>query len=320
MLLTYDETCRKISTGALLHIAGTENLVKNLPKGNWVGGSTEYFMARTGGVVTNDSLFVNELPYDQYMISVYDEKSIPNVTIDAYDNGFSIVVLPYDSDVHKVYAREAPAFEGMFMKNITGWVSGSNLGETGQTPISANGWTGESFADRAVVAHIRVPDDKIVRMDIVNIFSPDDNSPAIEFSEEGFSAMTCKVDGKEVVFADYLAKNAIDVRFPLVGNYSGIGINTSFKSVGDGVVTFYAPVFPGIEYRAAKPVNNYTEEFNNRLKNLDDKHTAFACNCILNFLYGELEGKDINAFFGPITFGEVAFQLVNQTLVYVTVS
>lgn len=36
-------------------------------------------------------------------------------------------------------------------------------------------------------------------------------------------------------------------------------------------------------------------------------------------MYGELEGKKLEAFAGPVTFGEIAYQLVNQTLVYVTV-
>lgn len=44
---------------------------------------------------------------------------------------------------------------------------------------------------------------------------------------------------------------------------------------------------------------------------------VFACNCILNFLYSELEGKSTGAITGPITFGEIADQLMNQTLVYV---
>jgi len=41
----------------------------------------------------------------------------------------------------------------------------------------------------------------------------------------------------------------------------------------------------------------------------------FQTNC---FLYGGLEGKDIKIFFEPITFEEVACQLVNQILVHVT--
>ena len=320
MLFSLEETCQMISSGKLLHIAGTEDLLKKLPKGNWIGGSTEYFMTKFGGVVTGDALFVTQLPYDIFTIIEYDETNIASITVDAFDNGFSIVVLPFDSAIHKIYAREAPNFEGMFIKNITGWVSGSNLGVPGQTPIAVNGQTGASFTSKAVVVHIRVPDDKLVHIDIVNIFSPDETSPAIEFTEEGFSAKTCKINGKETIFADYLAENKIDTRFPLIGEYSGTGINTSFKSVEGGVVTFYAPVFPGITYKIAKNVSNYVDEFINRLKARDDAKVTFACNCILNFLYGELEGKDIGSFFGPITFGEIAFQLVNQTLVYVSVT
>jgi hypothetical protein len=46
---------------------------------------------------------------------------------------------------------------------------------------------------------------------------------------------------------------------------------------------------------------------------------VFACNCILNFLYSGLEGKITEGMYGPITFGEIAFQLLNQTLVYLDV-
>jgi hypothetical protein len=33
-------------------------------------------------------------------------------------------------------------------------------------------------------------------------------------------------------------------------------------------------------------------------------------------VFGKLEGKQTSPFVGPITFGEIAHQLVNQTLVY----
>ncbi len=69
----------------------------------------------------------------------------------------------------------------------------------------------------------------------------------------------------------------------------------------------------------ASPVSDYAAEFNAHIARLGNVKAAFSCNCILNFLCGELEGKKIEAFTGPITFGEIAYQLVNQTLVYVTV-
>ena len=320
MLLPFDETSTMILSGKLLHIAGSENLLGRLPKGNWIGGSTEYFMAKTGGIVTDRLLFVTELPYDTYKIATYDEKTISDVTIDAFDNGFSILILPFDSVAHMKYAAKAPEFEGMFIKNISGWVSGFNLNVQGQSPIAVNGKTGESFGDKAVAVHVCVPDDKIVSIGIVNIFSQDENSPVIEFFEEAFSVKTCLVDGREMTFADYIEQNGIDTKYPLVGDYSGANVNVSFKAFENGIVSLYAPVFPGIKYKMAKLSGEYVAEFGDRLKNLSDTESVFSCNCILNFLYGELEGKDMSAFFGPITFGEIAYQLVNQTLVYVAVT
>jgi len=41
---------------------------------------------------------------------------------------------------------------------------------------------------------------------------------------------------------------------------------------------------------------------------------------VLNYVYGELENKRTGNLTGPMTFGEIAFQVLNQTLVHVTVS
>jgi hypothetical protein len=205
------------------------------------------------------------------------------------------------------------------MKNITGWISGVNLGKEGQTPVAVNGMTGEVFADKAVALHLGLSSDKILSINIINIFSPDEKSPVIEFTKEGFNADMCLVDGKEVKFADYITQNNIDTKMPLVGDYSGTGVNIAFKKIENGVVHFFAPVFKGIKYRIAKNISDYIKAFNERLAEIKDKNIVFSCNCILNFLYGELEGKNIGAFSGPVTFGEIAYQLVNQTLVYVNI-
>jgi len=319
MLMTFDEVSKRITSGELLHIAGTEALLRKLPKGNWIGGSTEYFMAKEGGKVSGDLLFVTAFPYTEFSIKSYGADDIKSVAVDAYDNGFSIVIVPFDSAVHTVYAEKAPGFEDMFIKNIAGWIAGLNLGKAGQTPIAVNGQTGDVLTEKAATLHIGVPEDKAVTIGVINIFSQDEESPIIEFLEEGFSATKCLINGEEAVFADYIAKNEIDTKLPLVGDYSGNGVNISFKSIGSGVVNFYAPVFTGIKYRIAKPISNYAEEFNSHLSDFRDTNAAFSCNCILNFLYGELEGKSIEHFNGPITFGEIAYQLVNQTLVYVSV-
>ena len=263
-----------------------------------------------------------ELPYKNFAIKSYTTQDIDRVAADAFDNGFSILIIPFDSAVHKKYAQNAAEYDQMFLRNIVGWISGLNLSKSGQTPIAVNGNTAEAFTDKAVAFHLQVPQDKVVTVNIINIFEQDTATPLIEFTEEGFSVKKCRVGGKEVVLADYIAQNGIDTKLPIVGDYAGNGINISFKTIENGVVNFYAPVFSGIEYRMAKAVSNYQSLFNKRIgEHKDTSATAvFSCNCILNFLYGELENKKIEAFVGPITFGEIAYQLVNQTLVYVSVS
>jgi hypothetical protein len=104
-----------------------------------------------------------------------------------------------------------------------------------------------------------------------------------------------------------------------VGDYSGVGVNVSVKNIEGGTVNFYAPVFADIDYRFAVEIPDYEAAFEEMLSVTENKNSIFACNCILNFLYGNLEGKKIHGLYGAITFGEIAWQLLNQTLVYVTI-
>jgi hypothetical protein len=319
MLMNLSGATEMIYSGKAVHIAGTENLLKRLPRGNWIGGTTEYFMADGGGRVSDETLFVTAFDCVNFRVETYSADNIRYVAGDAYDNGFSVVILPYDSEVHRVYAQSAPGFTDMFIKNIVGWVAGVNLAKPGQIPATINGQTGKTYADKAVVLHLEVPPEKTVTLNIINIFEQDVKSPVIEFAQEGFFAETCFVDGRKTALADYIKANNINIKLPLVGNYSGNGVNTSFKSIENGVCSFYAPVFAGIKYKIAKGISDYESEFKDRVAGHDGKSVVFSCNCILNFLYGGLEGKSTGIFTGPITFGEIAYQLVNQTLVYVSV-
>jgi len=97
-------------------------------------------------------------------------------------------------------------------------------------------------------------------------------------------------------------------------------INVSILDVVEGKVRLYAPVFADMVYRFAYPVGNYIESFEKSLSGSAAQNISFSCNCILNYLYSELEGKKTRDLTGPITFGEVAYQLLNQTLVYLTIT
>ncbi|MCL2498418.1 MAG: hypothetical protein FWF06_07385 [Symbiobacteriaceae bacterium] len=319
MLKSLEETASLIKQGKLLHVAATEALLKQLPTGNWIGGTTEYFMCHTGGVVSGEFLFVNELPSEVFTIRSYDTIDIGGFTQEAYDNGFSLIVLPFDSEIHWHYARYAASFEDIFFKNVVGWVAGVNLGIPEQTPLAYDGRHGVAYRDKAVVLHVSLPAESLVNLGIINIFTRDASSPLFEFPEDTFTVTTCTIDGRKGLLADYLRENNIDIQLPLVGDYSGVGINISIKAVVDDVVHLYAPVFQGIEYHLAESIADYATEFRRQLEDFGDIQAVFSCNCILNFLYGELQGKEVGRFIGPITFGEVAYQLVNQTLVYVVV-
>ena len=319
MLKTFEQASVLIAENKLLHISGAEALLRKLPWGNWIGGSTEYFLDESGGQVRNDVLDVLELNFTRYKFASYDTRTLPDITHDSYDNGFSVIILPFDSEVHRQYAQNASDYEGIFSKNIVGWISGTNLDATGQTPVAVNGASGDVLADKAAVLHVSLPKGKIAHINIVNIFSADPKSSAITFPEDGFTVKNCFVDGKETVFADHIVRNNLDTKLPLVGDYSGAGVNFSVKSMNDGTVNLYAPVFKGIVYRFAEAIPDYVEAFHGNIREIANKDSVFACNCLLNFLYGDLKGKNIGGFYGPITFGEVAWQLLNQTLVYLQI-
>ena len=45
-----------------LLLAGDEQVLRELPKGNWIGGTIPYFMAENGGTFSQNHIFVTKLP------------------------------------------------------------------------------------------------------------------------------------------------------------------------------------------------------------------------------------------------------------------
>jgi hypothetical protein len=185
--------------------------------------------------------------------------------------------------------------------------------------LTFDGQTGHRESGRALVMHVRLPEKKAARISISNPFRGG-SGDKIAFPADGLTVTDCIVNGEIRNFARYLAETSADTRLPLVADYAGAQVNTSFQSIdlAGGIVHLYAPVFSGIEYRIAEPVKDYARAFR---KAVGESHrdAAFACNCILNYVYGELEGKPIGHVTGPMTFGEIAYQLLNQTLVRLSI-
>jgi hypothetical protein len=222
--------------------------------------------------------------------------------------------------VHLSFALKAPSFDNFAVRPLTGWVAGYDLNEAQATAKVFDGRTGKAMPANAIAFHVGLPSNKIVDMQIVNIFSQG-SGDLIKFPNDGFTVITAFVNGKEVNFADYIIDNKIDIQYPMVADMYGAMINTSFKTIDseNKIVHLFAPVFKDIEYRVGAYIEDYVTEFLSNLPIGVDEKMFFSCNCILNYLYANLESKKTGNATGPVTFGEIAYQLLNQTMTLLTI-
>ena len=319
-LQSVEEVSQLIEQGSILSLAGDERVLSKLPKGNWVAGTTPYFMGTAQGEFSQEKIYVDVIQDSviSHKIMAYDCANIESITKDRFDNGYTILVIPAFSQLHSDYALRAPDLEGIYDAPILGWISGIDL-NSGDTPKIYNGLTGDCSSEYGVALHVQLPEDKMAQLEILNIHHQDPESPVIEFDVNGFQAENCTIDGTPHNFAKYITDNNIDTKAPLTCDYSGAVFNVCIKEIlsESGKVDFYAPVFKGKKYKLAIPLQNYAEEFANSLPQ-QNASSEFSCNCVLNYLYGELEGKQAG-FPGPITFGEIGYHLLNQTMTYLNI-
>jgi hypothetical protein len=322
-LYEVDELAPLIRRGTGLLVAGTEELLRRLPRGNWIGGTIPYFMSEAGGLVDRGRVFVNELTGGLQCAGIrrYGEGDIARVYLDLAGSGLGVMIAPSGSRVHLSFGLNAPNYEEFAVRPLVGWISGVHLDELEtRAPLVFDGTTGEALEDRAVVMQIALPRGKAAELDILNIFEQGDG-PAITFPSSGFSARTVEVGGEPRNLAEYIQETGLDTRLPLVADYCGARINVSFQVVDParGEVRFFGPVFADVRYRHARPVADYVDAFLSGLPTGLSERIAFSCNCVLNYIHSGLEGRRTGDIVGPITFGEIAYQLLNQTMVYLVI-
>lgn len=322
-LIDAAQAAARITSGEVLILAGEAKLLAALPQGNWIGGTIPYFMTEQGGLATRDKLFATRLP------DAVTDVRILSLGIDELDglysampeNGFGVIILPGFSDIHSLFALRAPDLPTFATRPLIGWIAGMHLEDMGSAvPAVFDGTCGAMHPDRVVVLYANLPSDLYAELGIVNIFEPDPAGAVIRFAADGFAVTDAEIGGEDGNLAKYILDHGLDTRLPLVADYCGTMVNTSFRGVdgASGRVEFYAPVFAGISYRLAKPTTDYAGDFVARLP-AQEGALAFSCNCILNYLYGELEGRTTGSFVGPFTFGEVGYQLLNQTMVHLDI-
>lgn len=323
-MLSVEEVVSLLGNGACLALAGDERVLNQLPKGNWIGGTIPYFMGDNGGLFTQNMIYVDSIPdiKSSFEIKVYNKESIRNIYSESPVNGYSITIFPAACETLSEFSQNSPNYEGFATSPIAGWASGVFLDELGKvSPKVFNGQDGAVYEDGCVVLSVELPENYVADIEIVNLFEQGEGD-IFTFEETGFTTTYCYVNGEKKHLRTYLNENHIDIRFPLVGDAYGALMNVSFQAGTENQddVAFYAPVFKGMEYRLAKPIHNYVDDFIKKLPEYKSDTFGFSCNCILNYLYSELEGKKTADLTGPMTFGEIAYQLLNQTMVYLSVT
>jgi hypothetical protein len=318
------EVKAKIMHGEKLLLAGDANLLKLLPKGDWIGGSIPYFMSEQGGLCSQEKIYVTELPeiITNASIRVYDPTTLSNIYTDTAMNGFSIIIIPCSSKTHFEFALHAPQYKNFGHRPLIGWIAGVLLDDIGKiSPKIFDGRTQTMLEEGAVVMHVSLPPSKVAEVGYLNIFEQGQED-SITFLQDGFIVQDALVNGKKINFQEYITRKRLDTRLPLVADCFGAMVNVSFQKVDivKHEVRFYAPVFAGVTYKHAKPIQDYFEQFTAKLPSNLSEHPVFSCNCILNYMYSELEGKQTGNITGPTTFGEVVYQLLNQTMAYLIIT
>ncbi|GAA4218232.1 hypothetical protein GGQ68_002417 [Sagittula marina] len=316
-MMTVADATARIEQGATLVIAGDEKALARLPKGQWIGGTAVYFVTETGARQDHEMVFVTEVAEGSASRTRFvPTEDLSSLADQQFENGATMILIPAFSDAHQRFALDGAGYPDIFAQPLIGWISGVALEDIGEVaPKVFDGATGHVHEDGAVLLHVEMPAGRVAEIDILNLFEQDRESPTILFRADGFSATTAIINGEEVNLAKWVLDNNINTQRPLVANYAGAMINVSFQNVdaSAGKCSFFAPVVEGVEYRIARNPGDYAKVFASRANG--DGANEMSCNCILNYIFGELEGKTTGTFTGPATFGEIAYILLNQTMV-----
>jgi len=321
-LYTKQEVIKFISEGKKMVLSASENMLDQLPKGSWIGGTSPYFMDTDVGKFTKEKIFVDNLTdvATDFKIETYDKHSIKNIGVNSFKNGFTVLIIPGDGDTHFEFGVNSLTYDKIFNNPVVGFIAGFDLAELGQaSPKVYNGETNEKITSNGVAIHIKLPDNKVARAEILNIDTIDSTSPKIKFPTTSFTQSECTINGEKSNIADYLSKIKYKEGLPIIADYNGALINRDIKVIDKEKkeVAFFSPVFHDETYYLANVIDNYHELFGEKLKT-ENLNILYSCICVSYYLLGNLENKTIQAE-GVFAFGEIAFQLLNQTLVFLEI-
>ncbi|WMX15196.1 MULTISPECIES: DUF6976 family protein [unclassified Aureispira] len=323
-LKSIEATNRLINQNRVLLICGEEEYLKQLDKGNWIGGTIPYCMSdKGGGLIGENAVFVTDFTDKIIDVKVasYSKDEFKTMLNDRYLDGFSYVVVPAFSEVHEEYGLNISNESNLFDVPTMGWVTGVYLEEIGlKTPKVMNGKTGELLENKICALHCQLPEGVYAELDIINIYEQG-NGDVFTFPENSFSCSDCLINGEPGNLAEYYLEHGVNRTLPLVANYAGVPINVDIQDVDaeNKTMSFFGPLNIAYEYKIANLVEDRYALFCKRLPD-DSSNISCSCNCISSYLNIGMEGKHSGGIVGPFTFGEIAYVLVNQTMVTLSIN
>jgi len=187
-LYSLEETIKLIEEKKILVLSGPKELLEKLPAGNYIAGSSYYFISDSKGIKTDDKIYVDDVTdvAKDFKINVYNKDALKNINKDAFDHGFSYILVPFEGATHNELALNLPFYEDFATKPLYGFVTGASGNHWAlNKAIVLDGLHKYISHDDAVVLHIEIAEDKYAEIDIIDPFEPD-TSVECKFDETGY--------------------------------------------------------------------------------------------------------------------------------------
>ncbi len=312
-------------------LAGCEADLATIPAGCWIGGTVGHFVTPQGSVAAQGTIFFTDFTAltSGATWRSFGAADIHELAQHYPANGFALLILPGFSRLLSTVAGHIMEFDGLYNVPLMGWVSAVALNEppatlSGETPkVFAGG--PQAFAERAAVLYVSLPVQYFAQLHIANLFTPG-QGPDIRFFRSGqYHAYDCMIGGTSENLARYIQNHAIDKRLPLVADQDGALINMAILAhdTNAGCVTFLTPVSASLTYRFAEEILDYSEEFARAAADVELPHAAHACVCVLHYYFASQTGTANShqpSITLPMTFGQIAYTILNQTLTCLTIA
>lgn len=335
MLHSVEEVAAMIERGDTLILAGDAPLLSSLPKGKWIGGCVSRFIENGKTLLsTRDKIFVQNLTdiIQNVKFEVYGPLTIRRIYDDAFDNGFSVIIMPPFTEVANEYSINCTGYSNFAARAVCGWCAVTPLYseyEQNDESLVYFGKNALPYDDAAIVMHVELPADKYAEIHAFSPFKPEGDDVFI-FEENGHQVEYALINGKRQNFRQYLLEQDVDRKHDalivsrkcLACEYEGLIMNVAIRAETEKdcgkYVSLGVPVYKNIPYRFANLDSDLTYEKIKKQFNQNDK-IVFSLTCITNYLCPDVFTKYLTEMNGPFTYGEIAYYLLNNATVYVTV-